>query len=87
VNGQIVKGLVILAMIILIVTGVNFTNLYISQANKRSKEVGIKKVNGILKRQIIAQFLIEIFFQCLLALNSSLWVIVKALACPILTSY
>jgi putative ABC transport system permease protein len=77
VNGQIVKGLVILAMIILVVTGVNFTNLYISQANKRSKEVGIKKVNGIVKRQIIFQFLIEIFFQCLLALIVAM-VIVKA---------
>jgi putative ABC transport system permease protein len=68
VNDQIVKGLVALAIIILIVTGVNFTNLYISQANKRSKEVGIKKVNGILKRQIVIQFLLEIFLHCLLAL-------------------
>ncbi|RWY50869.1 ABC transporter permease [Mucilaginibacter gilvus] len=68
VNNQIVKGLIILAIIILIVTGVNFTNLYISQASKRSKEVGLKKVNGVIKRQIILQFLTEIFFQCLLAL-------------------
>ena len=68
VNDQIVNGLVILAIIILVVTGVNFTNLYISQANKRSKEVGVKKVNGIIKRQIIVQFLMEIFFQCLFAL-------------------
>ncbi|RFZ81825.1 ABC transporter permease [Mucilaginibacter terrenus] len=68
VNNQIVKSLIVLAIIILIVTGVNFTNLYISQAKKRSKEVGIKKVNGIIKRQIILQFLTEIFLQCLLAL-------------------
>lgn len=68
VNDQVVKGLIALAIIILIVTGVNFTNLYISQAGKRSKEVGIKKVNGILKGQLIAQFLTEIFCQCLLAL-------------------
>lgn len=69
VNAQIVKSLVILALIILIVTGVNFTNLYVSQANKRSKEVGIKKVNGIVKHQIIVQFLTEIFLQCLSALT------------------
>lgn len=67
VNDQIVKGLIALAIIILIVTGVNFTSLYISQANKRSKEVGIRKVNGSTKRQVASQFLMEIFFQCLLA--------------------
>ena len=68
VSNQIVQGLIILAIIILIVTGVNFTNLYISQANKRSKEVGIKKVNGIIKRKIAFQFMLEIFIQCLVAL-------------------
>jgi len=68
VNNQIVKGLSAMALIILLVTAVNFTNLYISQANKRAKEVGIKKVNGIGKRQIALQFLLEIFIQCLLAL-------------------
>lgn len=68
VSNQIVQGLIILAIIILIVTGVNFTNLYISQANKRSKEVGIKKVNGIVKRKIAFQFMLEIFIQCLVAL-------------------
>lgn len=68
VNDRIVKGLSILAVIILVVTGVNFTNLYVSQAARRSKEVGIKKVSGINKREIMLQFLMEIFFQCLLAL-------------------
>ncbi|MBE9583906.1 ABC transporter permease [Mucilaginibacter sp. JRF] len=78
-NDQIVKSLIILALIILIVTGVNFTNLYISQANKRSKEVGVKKVNGQLKRHIIFQFLVEIFFQCLLALAASFVIVVTGL--------
>lgn len=68
VNNQIVQALVILAIIILVVTGVNFTNLYIAQANKRSKEVGIKKVNGIVKRKIAFQFMFEIFIQCFIAL-------------------
>lgn len=76
VSNQIVQGLIVLAMIILVVTGVNFTNLYISQANKRSKEVGIKKVNGSIKRQIAFQFLVEIFIQCIVALIIAL-VIVK----------
>ncbi|MBU2046698.1 MAG: ABC transporter permease, partial [Bacteroidetes bacterium] len=68
VNKQIVNSLIVLAIIILIVTGFNFTNLYISQATKRSKEVGIKKVNGIVRSRIVLQFMFEIFIQCLLAL-------------------
>jgi putative ABC transport system permease protein len=75
VSNQIVQGLIILAIIILIVTGVNFTNLYISQANKRSKEVGIKKVNGTLKSEIAFQFMLEIFIQCLVALIISLGIV------------
>lgn len=75
VNDQIVKGLVILAIIILFVSAVNFTSLYVSQANKRSKEVGIKKVNGSNKRQIAIQFMIEIFFQCLVAFIVSIVIV------------
>jgi putative ABC transport system permease protein len=79
VSNQIVNGLIILAIIILIVTGVNFTNLYISQANKRSKEVGIKKVNGIIKRKIAFQFMLEIFIQCLVALVVAFGIVVIGL--------
>ncbi|MVN91550.1 ABC transporter permease [Mucilaginibacter aquatilis] len=68
VNNQIVISLGILAIVILIITAVNFTNLYISQADARSKEVGIKKVNGVVGTHIALQFILEIFFQCLLAL-------------------
>lgn len=78
-NNQIVNGLFVLAIVILIITAVNFTNLYISQANKRSKEIGIKKVNGIGKRRIIFQFLLEIFSQCVLAAMISIWVVVAGL--------
>ncbi|MFD0792301.1 ABC transporter permease [Mucilaginibacter litoreus] len=79
VNDQIIRGLVVLAIIILIVTGVNFTNLYITQANKRSKEVGVKKVNGIKKSKIAVQFMLEIFFQCLVALVISFVLVVIGL--------
>ena len=79
VNNQIVQGLIILAMIILIVTGVNFTSLYISQANRRSKEVGIKKVNGVTKRKIAFQFILEIFIQCLIALIVSFGIVIIGL--------
>lgn len=79
VNNQIVQCLIWLAVIILIVTGVNFTNLYISRANKRSKEVGIKKVNGIDKRKIALQFMLEIFIQCFIALIVSFVIVLISL--------
>lgn len=79
VNNQIVHGLIVLAIIILLITGVNFTNLYISQANKRAKEVGIKKVNGVNKSQITLQFLLEIFIQCLIALAVAIGVVILGL--------
>ncbi len=78
-NNHIVQGLKLLAVIILIVTGVNFTGLYISQANKRAKEVGIKKVNGIARRQIALQFLLEIFLQCVIALIIAVGVVLIGL--------
>ncbi|WP_295769332.1 ABC transporter permease [uncultured Mucilaginibacter sp.] len=71
VGNQIVISLGILAIVILIITAVNFTNFYISQADARSKEVGIKKVNGVVAAQIALQFISEIFIQCLLALALS----------------
>ncbi|WDF53902.1 ABC transporter permease [Mucilaginibacter sp. KACC 22063] len=74
-NNFIVNVLATLAIIILIATGINFTNLYISQATKRAKEVGIKKVNGIVSRQIIIQFLTEILVQCLIALGISIAIV------------
>lgn len=79
VNNQIVQSLSLLAIIILIITGINFTNLYISQANKRSKEVGVKKVNGISKKKIIAQFVLEIFAQCFIALIFACIIVTAAL--------
>lgn len=74
-NAQIVEGLVVLALIILVITGVNFTNLYLSQAGRRAREVGIKKVSGIVKRQLAFQFLLEIFFQCMVALLISFGIV------------
>ncbi|MET4081825.1 putative ABC transport system permease protein [Pedobacter sp. UYP30] len=79
VNNQIVQSLSLLAIIILVITGINFTNLYISQANKRAKEVGVKKVNGVGKKQIISQFMLEIFAQCFVALILAGILVVAAL--------
>ncbi|HEX5152713.1 MAG TPA: ABC transporter permease [Parafilimonas sp.] len=48
-----------LALFILLLACVNFTNLSTARAVKRSREVGIRKVLGSLKKQLIFRFLSE----------------------------
>lgn len=48
-----------LALFTLLLACVNFTNLSTSSSAKRSREVGIRKVLGSLKGQLISQFLME----------------------------
>ncbi|GAB3772004.1 ABC transporter permease [Spirosoma horti] len=49
----------ILAIFILLLAIVNFTNLSTAGAAGRSKEIGIRKVMGSVKTQLIRQFLLE----------------------------
>lgn len=48
-----------LAAFILILAGINFTNLSTASSAKRSKEVGIRKVLGSEKSGLVSQFLTE----------------------------
>ncbi|MGN6619297.1 MAG: ABC transporter permease [Ilyomonas sp.] len=49
----------VLAIFILLLACVNFTNLSIARSVKRAKEVGVRKVMGSAKLQLIKQFLSE----------------------------
>jgi ABC-type antimicrobial peptide transport system permease subunit len=49
---------------ILLMAYVNFINLSISDSLKRSKEIGIRKIAGSNRRQIIIQFLVEALLLC-----------------------
>ena len=49
----------IIAGFILIIACINFMNLTTARATERAKEVGIRKVIGAVKRQLILQFLCE----------------------------
>ncbi len=48
-----------LALFILLLACVNFTNLSTARAVKRAREVGIRKVMGSVKKQLVFQFLAE----------------------------
>ena len=62
-----VWALGILSGVILLLAGINFANLMIAQANRRAKEIGLKKVFGVSRVQLALQFLGEVLLQCLLA--------------------
>lgn len=49
----------IVAVFILLVACINYMNLYVIQATKRYKEVGIRKIMGAGRRQLVSQFLGE----------------------------
>ncbi len=56
-----------LAVLIIIVASANFINIFVTQALKRSKEVGIRKVTGAYRSQLINQFLLEAFIYTVLS--------------------
>jgi putative ABC transport system permease protein len=64
-----------LALIVMLTSCFNFTNLSIARSLSRAKEIGIRKVTGAKRVQIFTQFLTEAVVISLLALFFS-WMIV-----------
>ena len=58
-NEMQVYGFGIIAILILLVATINFVNLTAVQMNKRVKEVGVRKVLGAERRQLVSQFITE----------------------------
>lgn len=58
----------IIAFLVLIIAGINFTNLNTAQSIRRTKEIGIRKVNGATRKGIMKQFLGESILLSFIAL-------------------
>jgi putative ABC transport system permease protein len=56
-----------IAILILLIACINFMNLSTASSANRAREVGIRKVLGGLKNDLIAQFLAESFVACFLS--------------------
>jgi putative ABC transport system permease protein len=56
-----------IALFVLLIACINFVNLTIARSVRRAKEVGIRKVVGGERKQLIMQFLGESFFLCTIA--------------------
>lgn len=57
-----------LGLIVIITATINYTNLSIAKSLSRAREVGIRKVNGAMRKQIIMQFLVESVLLAVLSL-------------------
>ncbi len=69
VNGsaQTVNFMVIIAIFILVLAWVNYVNLSTSKSLERAREVGVRKVIGSSKHQLLGQFLFDAFIVILLS--------------------
>lgn len=56
-----------ISLFVLLIACINFVNLTIARSVKRAKEIGIRKVVGSSRQQLIRQFLTESFLLCFLA--------------------
>jgi len=56
-----------IALFVLLIACINFVNLTVARSVKRAKEIGIRKVIGSDRRQLIFQFLGESFLLCFIA--------------------
>lgn len=78
-NSSMMIGFLAVGLFILISACINFINLQTAQAINRSKEVGIRKVMGGKRSQLIVQFLIETFILTSISFILALWLTELAL--------
>ena len=76
---NLILALSLIGLFLLIVACVNFINLTVAQAVNRAREVGVRKVLGGSRTQLISQFLGETGITSLLAMLISLIVVIVAI--------
>jgi len=64
-----------IALFILLIACINFVNLTVARSLKRAKEIGIRKVVGGNRKQLMIQFLSESFILCFIAFVMALAIV------------
>lgn len=77
-SATVVWGLLIIAALIIVIAWVNYINLATAKSMERAKEVGVRKVAGATKQQLIKQFLTESFIINIIALLIALLIVILA---------
>ncbi|MEZ4896113.1 MAG: FtsX-like permease family protein [Saprospiraceae bacterium] len=67
-NGQAVSFLFLIAFLIIAIAWINYVNLATSRSLERAREVGVRKVAGAERQQLILQFMTESFMMNFIAL-------------------
>lgn len=78
-NLQLLYIMIGLSLLILVLSLVNYINLATASAIKRAKEVGVRKVVGATKNQVVIQFIFETIIIVILAILFALAIVELAL--------
>src|SRR5262249_42372786 len=68
-----------IGIFVLLLACINFMNLSTARSQKRTQEVGIRKIMGSLRRQLVGQFFGESFLMTALAFACSLGIVLSIL--------
>lgn len=77
VNGSFrsITFLGIIAVLVLLIAYINYVNLATSRSVERASEVGVRKVLGAMKKQLVSQFATEAFILNLVAVIASVFAV------------
>src|SRR5688500_17457566 len=75
-NRQSAYFLAIVAILILVIAWINYINLSTAKSIERAREVGVRKVMGGFRSQLIQQFLLESFLLNVIAVVISITFVV-----------
>lgn len=73
-NLTLVRVLSLMALLILAIACINYTNLATAQSLRRSKEVGVRKVIGASRGRLALHALADVGLQCVLAMLVALFI-------------
>lgn len=71
-NKIYVYGAIVLALLVLVISSVNYINLSVANIISRNKEIAVRKTNGAHQNQLIYQFIIETLMFWLVSLAAAL---------------
>jgi putative ABC transport system permease protein len=75
-SATVVWTMLIIASLIIVIAWVNYINLATAKSVERAKEVGVRKVSGATKLQLVKQFLTESFIINFIALIIALLLVI-----------